>query len=222
MTARNSEPGRSFLTTGRVEAFSDGVLAVAITLLVLDLHVEAGTPEDSLAHQLGQRWPSFAAYVLSFFVIGVIWVNHHALFSLLRHVDRPLLFYNLLLLMFVTTIPFTTATLADNLRGDTADVRVAVLLYGISMEGMSISFRSILHRMVHRGLLKQPVADQTGRRAINRFGLGTLIYPVVVVVGLFSPVTMLILYAALTLFYVLEQTPILPSSPEAGATDETP
>lgn len=222
MTAHNSEPGTSFLTTGRVEAFSDGVLAVAITLLVLDLHVDTGTGEDSLAHQLGQRWPSFAAYVLSFFVIGVIWVNHHALFSLLRHVDRTLLFYNLLLLMFVTTIPFTTATLADNLRGDPADVRVAVLLYGISMEGMSISFRSILHRMVHCGLLKRPVDERTGRRAINRFGLGTLIYPVVVVVGLFSPVTMLVLYAALTLFYVLEQTPILPSSPEADAAGEMP
>ena len=222
MTARNSESGRSFLTTGRVEAFSDGVLAVAITLLVLDLHVDAGTPDDRLAHQLAERWPSFAAYVVSFFVIGVIWVNHHALFSLLRHVDRTLLFYNLLLLMFVTTIPFTTATLAANLRGDPADVRIAVLLYGISMEGMSISFRSILHRMVHRDLLKRPVDEHTGRRAVNRFGIGTFIYPLVVVVGLFSPVTMLALYAALTLFYVLEQTPILPSSPEVDATGGTP
>src|SRR6201992_2175879 len=104
MTARNSDSG-SGLTKGRVEAFSDGVLAVAITLLVLDLHVDTGGSE-SLAHQLGDKWPSFAAYVVSFFVIGVIWVNHHALFSLIASVDRTLLFYNLLLLMFVTTIPF--------------------------------------------------------------------------------------------------------------------
>jgi uncharacterized membrane protein len=203
----------SAVPKGRVEAFSDGVLAVAITLLVLDLHVDTGGG-DSLAHQLWAKWPSFAAYVLSFFVIGVIWVNHHALFSLLGRVDRPLLFYNLLLLMFVTTIPFTTATLAANLRGDTGDVRTAVLLYGVSMEGMSISYRLIISRMVHRNLLIRPVDEQTGRRAVRRFGLGTLVYPVVMVVGLFSPTIMLLLYAALTMFYVLEQTPILPGDTE--------
>lgn len=197
------------------------MLAVAITLLVLDLHIEVPTPGNSLLHQLGEHWPSFAAYVISFFVIGVIWVNHHAVFSLLRHVDRPLLFYNLLLLMFVTTIPFTTATLAANLRGDTADVRVAVVLYGISMVGMSICFRSILHRMVVKKLLLHPIDDAAGRRAVNRFGVGTLIYPVVVVIGLFSPIVMLVLYAVLTLFYVLEQTTILPSSPEVDGPSET-
>jgi uncharacterized membrane protein len=203
----------SAVPKGRVEAFSDGVLAVAITLLVLDLHVETGG-EDSLAHQLWAKWPSFAAYVLSFFVIGVIWVNHHALFSLLGRVDRTLLFYNLLLLMFVTTIPFTTATLAANLRGDTGDIRTAVLLYGVSMEGMSVSYRLIISRMVRRNLLIRPVDEPTGRRAIRRFGLGTLIYPVVMVVGLFSPTIMLLLYAILTVFYVIEQTPILPGEPE--------
>ena len=76
---------------GRAEAFSDGVLAVAITLLALDLHVEA-TGHGTLVHQLGQAWPSFVAYVVSFFVIGVIWVNHHALFALIDRVDRVLLF----------------------------------------------------------------------------------------------------------------------------------
>jgi uncharacterized membrane protein len=213
MMARSSDLSGAFVTKGRVEAFSDGVLAVAITLLVLDLHVATGGKE-SLAHQLADQWPSFAAYVVSFFVIGVIWVNHHALFSLLAKVDRTMLFYNLLLLMFVTTIPFTTATLAANLRGDIGDVRVAVLLYGVSMEGMSISYRAILHRMVYRNLLLHPVDEPTGRRAINRFGLGTLVYPVVVVIGLFSPVAMLILYAALTGFYMFEQTAILPSGEE--------
>jgi uncharacterized membrane protein len=204
--------GRGTAATGRVEAFSDGVLAVAITLLVLDLHVDTGG-KDSLAHQLWEKWPSFAAYVLSFFVVGVIWVNHHALFALLGHVDRTLLFYNLLLLMFVTTIPFTTATLAANLRADTVDVRTAVLLYGVSMEGMAISYRLIIHRMIRKNLLVAPVDEETGRRAIRRFGIGTLIYPLVVVVGLFSPAAMLALYAALTGFYIVEQTALLPSNP---------
>src|SRR5512140_3700214 len=111
---------------GRAEAFSDGVLAVAITLLALDLHVDV-TGHGSVAHQLRERWPTFAAYVVSFFVIGVIWVNHHALFALIDRVDRVLLFENLLLLMFVTTLPFTTSTLADFVRAGGADARWAVL-----------------------------------------------------------------------------------------------
>jgi uncharacterized membrane protein len=81
---------------GRLEAFSDGVLAVAITLLVLDLHVTATDEAQvgSLWTQMHEEWPSFLAYVISFFVIGTIWVNHHALFVLVDHVDRAMLFYN--------------------------------------------------------------------------------------------------------------------------------
>jgi|BarGraIncu01121A_1022015.scaffolds.fasta_scaffold13529_2 uncharacterized membrane protein len=75
---------------GRAEAFSDGVMVVAITLLELNRHVET-TGHRSLMHQLGQTWPSFAAYVVSFFAMGVIWVNHHALFVLIDRVDRVLL-----------------------------------------------------------------------------------------------------------------------------------
>src|SRR6476620_11064001 len=97
---------------GRLEAFSDGVLAVAITLLVLDLHVY---PEGhgSLAQQLVREWPSLAVYMMTFFIIGVIWVTPHALLALAARVDRVLMVDNLLLLLFVTTIPFTTSNLAS-------------------------------------------------------------------------------------------------------------
>ena len=194
--------------TGRLEAFSDGVMAVAITLLVLDLHAspEAGS---SLAHQLVSEWPSFAAYVVSFSIIGVIWVNHHALMALVARVDRVLLFVNLALLLFVTTIPFTTSTLAAYLREGGADARVAVVLYGISMEGMAVSFTVMLRHLVRHQLMHEPVDAATGRRAVRRFGLGTLVYPLVVLVGLVSAPVMLLLYAVLTGFYVVEQTPIL-------------
>jgi len=97
---------------GRVEAFSDGVLAVAITLLVLDLRVDVHSSEP-LSAQLRREWPTFVAYAVSFFIIGVIWLNHHSLFRLASRVDRRVLVYNLLLLVFVTAIPFTTATYAD-------------------------------------------------------------------------------------------------------------
>ena len=99
----------------RLEAFSDGVFAVAITLLALNLTV-AGPGHGRLTHQLATHWPSFAAYVISFFMIGIIWVNHHALIRSITVVTRTLLFLNLLLLLFVVLIPFATATVAEYLN----------------------------------------------------------------------------------------------------------
>jgi len=194
---------------GRAEAFSDGVLAVAITLLALDLHVEA-TGHGTLVHQLGQAWPSFVAYVVSFFVIGVIWVNHHAMFALIDQVDRVLLFENLVLLMFVVTLPFTTSTLADFIPEGGSNARWAVLLYGISNVGMAFAFTAMLSRMIHHGLLVRPVPREVGNRAIRRFGLGTIAYPVVTALGLIWPPFMLIGIGALAVYYMAEQTQILP------------
>jgi uncharacterized membrane protein len=205
---------------GRLEAFSDGVLAVAITLLVLDLHVSAsGT--DSLAHQLREEWPAFSAYVISFFVIGVIWVNHHALFVMATRVDRALQFYNLLLLFWVSTIPFTTAALADYIKdGDTGDVRMAVLLYGVSNEGMAISFFLILRHLLRRELLPRPVPPADGRKALIRFAFGMIVYPVITVVGLFSPVAMYVGYLGTIIYYVVDQTPLVADEPvEVDAID---
>ena len=102
------------MSKARLEAFSDGVIAVAITLLALDLTVpEPG--HGMLLTQLGDHWPQFAAYVVSFFTIGIIWVNHHARVSQIAKVDRTLLFINLVLLMFVVLIPFATSTMATYL-----------------------------------------------------------------------------------------------------------
>ncbi len=201
----------------RVEAFSDGVLAVAITLLVLDLRVNDTAP---LGGQLRHELPLFAAFVVSFFIIGVIWVNHHALLSLAARVDRQLVFYNLLLLMWVTTIPFTTSVLATNLLKHGSDARYAVLLYGLSAEGMAVSFGLILRRMLTHDLLYHPVSEAEGRVALRRFSLGVVVYPLIVLVGLVSPITMLALYALLTGYYVLEQTPILPASADRPAGRE--
>jgi uncharacterized membrane protein len=203
---------------GRTEAFSDGVLAVAITLLVLDLHVSAGA-HATLAHQLRETWPSFAAYVVSFLVIGVIWVNHHALFALVIRVDRVLLFENLILLMFVTTMPFTTSTMAEFVRAGGADARWAVALYGVSNVGMAWSFTAMLSRMVHHGLLIRPVSAEAGRRAVRRFGLGTIAYPLVTGLGLVWPPLMLIAIGVLAVYYMFEHTQVLPHDDGGGARD---
>jgi len=199
------------MSRGRLEAFSDGVLAVVITLLALDLHTRAEGPE-SLASQLREQWPSFAAFALSFFVVGVIWVNHHALFALVNRVDRTVMFLNLLLLMWVTTIPFSTSALAGFLRAGGADTHLAVALYGISNEGMAISFTLILRHLLRRRLLLRPLDDGAARTALRRFGVGTVLYPAITAVGLVSPFLMLLLYALQNGFYVFEQTPATTST----------
>lgn len=193
------------MTKGRLEAFSDGVLAVAVTLLVLDLHLDPG--QGSVPDQLSEHWPSYAAYVVSFLTIGVIWINHHALISRVATVDRPLLFQNLILLMFVSTMPFTTAALADFIRHDDADARWAVLLYGLSNIGMAFSFTAMFAHMVRGSLLQSPMEPAAGREAIRRFGLGTLAYPVATIAGLIWPPLMLLALTALAIYYVTEQTP---------------
>src|SRR5947208_9776517 len=95
------------LSKGRIEAFSDGVIAIAITLLVLDIRVPEPGAGASLAHRLAQQWPSYAAYVVSFLTIGIIWINHSAMLRRLASVDHSVLFLNLMLLLTIGVLPFT-------------------------------------------------------------------------------------------------------------------
>src|SRR4051812_6195000 len=90
----------NFMSKQRLEALSDGVIAIAITLLILEIDVPEGAGED-LPHQLAEQWPSYVSYVVSFFVIGVIWLNHHALLAHLGRADRKLMALNLVLLFTI-------------------------------------------------------------------------------------------------------------------------
>jgi len=147
---------------------------------------------------------------VSFLPIGVIWVNHHALLALVGRVDRVLLFQNLLLLMFVTTLPFTTSTLAQFVRRGGGDARWAVALYGASNVGMAVGFTLMLRRMVEHGLLAHPVEPEASRRALRCFRLGIIAYPISTALGTAWPPLMLISVGALSVYYMFEQTHILP------------
>jgi len=104
------------MNTGRLEAFSDGVFAVAATLLVLNVTVPIVGEHGSLARTLGHQWQVYVAYANSFITIGIIWINHHAMISRLRSADHPILILNLLLLMWVALLPFATSLMTDYLR----------------------------------------------------------------------------------------------------------
>jgi uncharacterized membrane protein len=132
----------------RLEAFSDGVFAVAITLLALDLTVE-GYGHGRLIDQLSGKWPAFLAFLISFFMIGIVWVNHHALVRSITKVDRLLLFLNLVLLLFVVLIPFATATEASYFPHNDADAQLAMVLYAGVFLGMSVGFGAIFEWTLH-------------------------------------------------------------------------
>lgn len=115
--------------TGRVEAFSDGVFAIAITLLIIEIGVPHVEGEEGLAHALRQLWPSYFGFALSFVTIGIIWMNHHGMFKDIERVDHSMMVLNLLLLMCVSFIPFPTAVLAEYMRNDD-NALAATLAYG--------------------------------------------------------------------------------------------
>jgi uncharacterized membrane protein len=191
---------------GRMEAFSDGVFAVAITLLVLDLHLPA-SDGHSVAYLLAHQWPQYFAYVVSFMVIGIIWVNHHVIIDKLARVDRALLFLNLLLLLFVVLIPFPTSVVSSHLSAGGWDAKVAVAFYNVVMEGMGLAISAIyVWAGRHHELLDESVDRARHRWSLRQFGLGTVAYPVLAAVAFLSPLVAFAGDFVLAGFYVFDQT----------------
>ena len=208
------------MSTSRTEAFSDGVFAIAATLLVLELKVPQVEP-GGLADALLENWPSYATYVVSFLVIGIIWVNHHAVMERIRKVDRPLLFLNLVFLMAVAVIPFPTALLADYLQAG-HDERLAAAVYGGSMTLMGVTFGSIWAYAVLRGdLLHKGVDPVRARRSLWIFAVGNPLYVLAIGASLLSATLALAIYALLAFFYLFDVLPPLKRADmEEGAPEE--
>jgi uncharacterized membrane protein len=182
--------------TSRLEAFSDGVFAIAITLLVLEIpvpRVEDGDLADALRHQ----WPSYAAYVVSFAIIGIIWINHHAVFGYVKRSSRALLFLNLHLLLWVTLIPWPTSLLAEYMLAGGDNERAAALVYAVTMTLMGVAFGSLwlyLRRRVEHGAV---------RSRTQRFVIGTPIYAASIGLALVSAPACLAVNALLAIFYAI-------------------
>jgi TMEM175 potassium channel family protein len=189
--------------TYRTESFSDGVFAVAITLLVLDLGV--GTVRHGeLASALGREWPHYATFVVSFLTIGIIWSNHHAMFERIVRVDRGLVFLNLLLLMTVTAIPFPTKLLASFLRAG-SDEHVAAAVYSACLLAMSIAFIATNAWSARRGLTGEWFTADQIRRQLRRGSAGLGVYAAAIGLAFASAVVSLVLCGLVALYYALPQ-----------------
>ena len=145
--------------TSRVEAFSDGVFAIAITLLVLDIHVPA-TEFHNLWAGIAHEWPSYLGYATSFAIVGGIWLAHHGVFRRLRYANDRVMRLNLLLLMAVSLLPFPTSLVAQTIRSTNAE-RAAVIFYGASLLVIRLLFSAMwASAITDRTLLKPEVTDR--------------------------------------------------------------
>jgi uncharacterized membrane protein len=160
--------------TGRIEAFSDGVFAIAVTLLVLELkvpHLADGGADGSLGRALLAQWPSYVALVTSFFTILVMWANHHRVFELVRRVNAPFLYANGLLLLVVTVVPFPTALLAEYFRKPGAPVAAAV--YAGTYVAAGVAFRLFWRTAIAgRHLLRRDYSEERVQEIDRRYWLG--------------------------------------------------
>jgi uncharacterized membrane protein len=188
----------------RVEAFSDGVLAIAITLLIIEVRIPEAE-EGELWSNIVHEWPQLAAYVVSFFVIGIIWVNHHSLLGLAKTVDRTLLFLNLLLLLFVVLIPFSTALLADYVRASD-NSHVAAAVYSGNMLLCAFAFQAMWRWIVTGGrLLSEPMDPRAERAAQTRFGAGVFAYLATIGLSFWSAPATLLAHFLIAVYYMFDQ-----------------
>ena len=186
------------MSPGRLESFSDGVMAVAITLLVLNITV----PPTPLAHHLGQHWPTYLAYVTSFLTIGIIWMNHHVMLGRLARVDHSILVLNLLLLLTIAVIPFGTSLIATYLR-QPHGANLAAGVYGGILLSMAVTFTALNRQILfsRADLLTTQLSLESRRRILRRSVTGLVPYLVATGLAAVSPYLTIAITATLAVFY---------------------
>ncbi|HVW17617.1 MAG TPA: TMEM175 family protein [Solirubrobacteraceae bacterium] len=172
--------------TERAEAFSDGVIAIAITLLVLDIGIPAADFGD-LLHGIWRQWPAYLGFVTSFMTIGGIWLAHHAVFRRLRLLNGRVMALNLLLLMVVSFLPFPTRLVAEAIRETQAE-RVAVVFYGLTLLAISVVFAALWRAaLADRALLREEVDDEQIAAVTRATTPNVGFYVITTALGLLAP-----------------------------------
>jgi TMEM175 potassium channel family protein len=193
------------MSTGRLETFSDGVFAIAATLLILNVDAQFEGAGHSLTNQLLHIWPSYIGYAVSFLTIGIIWANHHTLMDQIDRVDRAFLVLSVGFLMVVAFIPFPTRLVAEHIRTDGA--RAAALVYGITLTLTAVMFNAIwLYASVGRRLIRGDADNRIVSGITRSYLPGPWIYLGATLVALANPTASVVLYGLIALFYVAESS----------------
>ena len=180
---------------------SDGVFAIAITLLVLDIAVPAHS-EKHLLRSIGDQWPSYLAYVISFATIGATWLGHSAITEYLERASAGFMRLNLALLLFVSFLPFPTRLFADYIGKDNPE-RVAATIYGVSLALTSTLLFLLWRYALREKLVRPDMDDKEIQLLTNRLSPSLLAYAVLIVAGLFVPLIAVIGYLGIALFIII-------------------
>jgi len=197
------EQPEDIVSSARLETFADGVFAIAITLLVLEIRIPE--PGENVARAILNQWPSFLAYITSFLTIGTIWADHHRLFTVIRGTTYGFLFVNVLLLMPIAFLPYPTAVVARQWFEGKDQVVPAMLLYGGTMALVAVLFRVVWRYASSRGLMS---AEATSSRAYRRRGeliyrLAPLIYVLGAAASVIDPIVSLLVFLGLAMYWLL-------------------
>jgi uncharacterized membrane protein len=197
--------------TKRVEAFSDAVFAIAITLLILEIKVPTQN-QGRLADLLLRQWPSYLAFITSFAYIGILWISHHRMFNHITKSTDALLALNLLLLLGVTVVPFPTAVLAEHLHGP--DRRTAAILYNATFVFIAVAFNVLWRYAITHGLLDER-ASASAKIISRRYMVGPFLYLGCVVLAWFNVHGSLFVNLALSLYHALPPHLVLKRLPSS-------
>ncbi len=201
--------------TGRVEAFSDGVFAVAITLLILNIQLPSAQTfknDQAMWSFFGDQWPMLIAFVTSFATIGVMWLNHHKLFKHIRYVDNTLILLNLLLLLTIVFIPYPTALLAQQYIHYPSQHAAAIIYSGTNIL-MAVGFNMLWRYASHKNHLLSKNADKEEVEAITRqYRFGPLLYIIIFALAWFSTLASIALILFLAIFFALPFRSLFPAN----------
>lgn len=191
---------------GRLHALIDGVFAIAVTLLVLDLPKPLHS--SRLVHDLLNQWPSYVAYLVSFVTIGILWIEHHGMMSAVRSIDRRFLERTLSFLLFISIIPWPTALAANYAEQGFTEARAAAVLYASTMLMMGLSFAwGWRYLSLHPDLVVEP-ARSAFPLGTRRALLGGLVYLVAIAVAFLSPIASFGIDAIVAVYFALSRSEV--------------
>jgi len=202
------------MNKSRVEAFSDGVFAIAITLLVLT--IAQPTDYRILTHQLADRWTSLAAFVVSFATIGIMWLNHHSVFSQFERLDRGMVYLNMLLLLTITFLPYPTGVLGEALAKGQG-TRTAAVVYAVTMAVNACAWAALwLYGSRRPHLLRASFPPGERELATLLFTAGPVVYLLAIGIAVWNAYAFLAVQAALAVYYALDPVTRRPRRPGRG------
>jgi TMEM175 potassium channel family protein len=191
--------------TARLETFADGVMAIAITLLILEVHVPQ-VAGRSLAAALARQWPSYAGFLVSFLTIGIIWVNHHHMFKLIARTNHAFLMLNVVFLMTICILPFPTALVADYIRNPDGRI-VATAVYGGVMTSVAVMFNVVWrYAATNHRLLISGINDNALAKMSRNYLAGPVVYGAATLIAFIQPYISLAIFAALAVYWLLPGT----------------